>query len=71
MDSAEEKDGHKRTGTSCIKTRLGNYFESTGNKATADSDGQFSGPGLLSENGGHKKFTNGLSFKTNFATAIK
>ena len=70
MDSAGE-DAHKRTGTSCIKTGPGDLFESTGDKVTAYSDGQYSGPVLLSENGGHKKFTNGLSFQTNLETAIK
>ena len=52
IDSAGEKDAHKRTGTSCIKTGPGDLFESTGNKVTAYSDGQYSGPDLLSENGG-------------------
>ena len=71
MNSAGEKDADKRTGTFCIKTSPGNLFESTGNKVTAYSDEKYSGPDLLSENGGHKKFTNGLSFKTNLKTAIK
>ena len=71
MDSAGEKDAHKRTGTSCIETSPGNLFESTANKVTAYSDGQYSGPDLLSENGRHKKFTNGLPFQTNLGTAIK
>ena len=56
--------------TSCIKTSPGNLNESTGNKVTACSDGQYSVPDFT-ENGGHKKFTNGLSFKTNSGTAIK
>ena len=63
MDSAGEKDVHKRTGTFCIKTSSGNLFESTGDKVTAFSDEQCSGFDLFSENGEHKKFTNGLSFK--------
>ena len=50
MDLAGEKDAHKRTGNSCIKTSPGNVFESTGNKVTAYSDGQYSSPELLSEN---------------------
>ena len=71
MDSAGEKDAHKRTGTSCIKTGPGDFFESTGEKVTAYSNGQYSGPDLLSENGEYKKFTNGLSCQTNLETAIK
>ena len=67
MDLAGEKDAHKQTGTSCIKTSPGMLFKSTGNKVIAYSDD----PDLLSENGGHKKFTNSLSFKTNMVTAIK
>ena len=55
MDSAGEKDAHKRTGTSWIKTSPGNLFESTGNKVTAYSDGQYSDPELLCENGSTKK----------------
>ena len=51
MDSAGQKDTPKRTGTSCIKTSPGNLFESTGDKVTAYSDGQYSGLALLSENG--------------------
>ena len=39
MDSPGEKDAHKRTGTSCIKTGPGDLFESTGDKVTAYSDG--------------------------------
>ena len=65
MESAGEKDAHKQTRTSCIKTVPGDFFESTGDKVTAYSDGKYSGPDLLSENEGHKKFTNGLSFQTN------
>ena len=55
MDSAGE-DAHKRTGTSSIKTSSGNLFKSTGDKvsAYAHSDGQCSGPDLLSENGAKK-----------------
>ena len=58
MESAGEKAAHKRTGTSCIKTIPGNLFESTGDKVTAYSDGQYSGTNLLFENErgvGHKK----------------
>ena len=51
MDSAGE-DAHKRTGTSCIKTSPGNFFESKGNRVTAYSNGQNSGSELLSEKGG-------------------
>ena len=51
MDSAGQKDTPKRTGTSYIKTSPGNLFESTGDKVTAYSDGQYSGLALLSENG--------------------
>ena len=54
MDSAGEKDAHKRTGTSWIKTSPGNLFEGTGNKVTAYSDGQYSDPELLCENGSTK-----------------
>ena len=62
MESAGEKPAHKRTGTSCIKTIPGNLFESTGDKVTAYSDGQYSGPNLLFENErGAQKITNGLS----------
>ena len=50
MDLAGEKDAHKRTGNSCIKTSPGNVFESTGNKVTAYSDEQYSSPELISEN---------------------
>ena len=71
MDSAEEKDAHKRAGTSCIKASPGNLFESTRDKVTAYSDGQYSSPDLLSKNGRHKKFTNELSFQTDLGTAIK
>ena len=39
MDSPGEKDAHKRTGTSCIKTGPGDLSESTGDKVTAYSDG--------------------------------
>ena len=38
MDLAGEKDAHKQTGTSCIKTSPGMLFKSTGNKVTAYSD---------------------------------
>ena len=55
MDSAGEKDAHKRTGTSWTKTSPGNLFESTGNKVTAYSDGQYSDPELFCENGSTKK----------------
>ena len=73
MDSAGEKDAHKRTRTSCIKTSTRNFFESTGNRVTAYSDGQYIIYNLdvLSKNGGHKKFTNGLSFQANLGTTIK
>ena len=71
MDSAGEKDAHKQTETSCMKTGPGDLFESTGDKVTAYSDKQYSVPDLLFENGGHKKTTNGLSFQTNLETAIK
>ena len=69
MHSAGEKDTHKRTGTSCIKTGPGDLFESTGDKVTAYSDGKYSGPDLLSA------FTKkiqmvGLSFQTSLETAI-
>ena len=50
MDSVGEKDAHKRTGPSCIKTGPGDLYESTGDKVTVFSDGQYSGPDLLSEN---------------------
>ena len=53
------------------KTSPGNLFESTGDKATACSAGQYSGPELLSENGEHKQFTNVLSSQINLRTAIK
>ena len=43
MDPVGE-DAHKRTGTSCIKPSPGNLFESTRDKATAYSDGQYSSP---------------------------
>ena len=46
-DSAGETDPHKQARTSCIKTSPGNFFERTGNRATAYSDGQYSGPDLL------------------------
>ena len=67
MNSAGEKDAHKRTRTSCIKTSTGNLFESTGNRVTAYSDGQYIiyNRDVLSKNGGHKTFTNGLSFQAN------
>ena len=71
MDSAGEKDAHKQTETSCMKTGPGDLFESTGDKVTAYSDKQYSVPDLLFENGGHKKITNGLSFQTNLETVIK
>ena len=51
MDSAEEKDAHKRTGTSCIKASPGNLFESTRDKVTAYSDGQYSSPYFLKMGG--------------------
>ena len=69
--SSREKHAHKRTETSCIKTSSGNLFESTGNRVIAYSDRQYSGPNLLSENGGNEKFRNGLSFQTTLGTAIK
>ena len=50
LDSAGEKDAHKRTGTSCIKNGPGDLFESTGDKVTEYADGQYSGPDFLSEN---------------------
>ena len=55
MDSAREKDAHKRTETSCIKTGPGDLFESTGDKVTAYSDKQYSVPDLLFENYGAQK----------------
>ena len=72
MDSVGE-DAHKRTGTSCIKPSPGNLFESTRDKATAYSDGQYRSSDSLSKNkgGGHKKFTNDLSFQTNLGTVGK
>ena len=54
-----------------LKLALETIFENTGDKVTAYSDGQYSDPDLLSENGGHKKFINGLSFRTNLEPAIK
>ena len=62
MDPVGE-DAHKRTGTSCIKPSPGNLFESTRDKATAYSDGQYSSS--------DKKFTNDLSFQTNLGTVGK
>ena len=58
MDSTGEKDADKQNGTSCTETSSENLFESTGNRVTANSDGQYSSPDLLSENRGHKKCTN-------------
>ena len=55
MDSAGEKDAHKRTGTSCINTSPENLSESTVNRVTAYSDEQYSDPDLLSENRGGGK----------------
>ena len=71
MDSAGEEDAHKQNGSSCIKSSPEILFESTGNRVTTYSDGQYSGPGVLSENGWHKKSTNVFSFQTNLGTAIK
>ena len=39
MDSAEEKEAHKQTGISCIKSSSENHFECTGNTVTAYLDG--------------------------------
>ena len=64
--SAGEKDAHKRTGTSCITTSPGNLFESTGNRVTAYSDGQYSGPDLLSENGEAQKIYKWFIFPNKF-----
>ena len=69
MDSAEEKEAHKQTEISCIKSSSENHFECTGNTVTAYLDEKYSGPDLLSENGGGKKFTNGFSIQTNLGTA--
>ena len=54
MDSAGEKDAHKRTGTSWIKTSPGNLFESTRNKVTAYSDGQYNDPDYFVKMGAQK-----------------
>ena len=69
MDSAEEKEAHKQTGISCIKSSSENHFECTGNTVTAYLDGKYSGPDLLSENGGSKRFANGFSIQTTLGTA--
>ena len=55
MDSAGEKDEHKQTGTSCIRTGPGDLFRNTGDKDTAYSDGQYNDPYLFSENGRAEK----------------
>ena len=63
MDAAGQKDAHKGTGTSCIKTGPGNLFESTGNKVILYSDGQYCGPDLISKNACHSKQIWELLFK--------
>ena len=59
MDSVGE-DAHKRTGTSCIKPSPGNLFESTRDKATAYSDGQYRSSDSLSKNKGEGGGTKNL-----------
>ena len=51
MNSAWEKDAHEQDGTSCIKAKSENLFESTRNRVTSYSDEQYIGPDLLFENG--------------------
>lgn len=51
MDSAEEKYTHEQDETSRIEASSENLFESTVHRVTLYSDGQYTGPDLLSENG--------------------
>ena len=66
MDSAEEKDEHKQTGTSCIRTGPGDLFRNTGDKDTAYSDGQYKDPYLFSENGRTEKIYKWFVFQNKF-----
>ena len=52
MDSGWEKDA--QGGTSRIKAKSEDLFESIGNRVTSYSDEQYIGPHLLSENGGRQ-----------------